>query len=164
MIKGEDRKILLYTFYNWNAITYKLVRDLEIVDSWKLYIRGLSGSQKLAKHIINAEYKYVIGFGVFNKNVKRIKVEKFFINRYGRNKILVDEQENYVSTFPLTIPSNWYISEKTTTSQCNRSAYLSSNAIQRASLNTQITFVHIPSSYNLVQAKKEVTSYILHNI
>jgi hypothetical protein len=140
--------ILIYTFYNWNAITYKALRGLkENPNVKKLYIRGLGGAQNLVSHILKNDYSHILGLGDYRRNALRVRIEERFINKYGKNKIIDNGPKYYESSWGLSLNDNIYIADNPSWGPCNRSAYLLAHAISTNNLSTKLAFVHIPRSY-----------------
>ncbi len=153
-------KILLYTFYNWNNLTYKILRSKEFNKYRKLYITGRNGVNRLVKNFIKNKYDLVLGFGDFNKRAKRIRIETRFINKYGIRKIVNNAPEFYRATLKLLLKTQTYRSDKISNGPCNRSAFLLIHNAKVNNISTKISFVHIPSSFDIDKAKYIVLSWL----
>lgn len=141
--------ILVYTFYNWNKLCYKVVRALERDDVKKMYIRGISGSRNLAKYISKHEFTHILGLGDFRKDSKKCRYEKRFINKYGNRKIDGSGPEYYEATWDLDLPGDFVISEKASWGPCNLSAYMLARSIDYLHLKSKLAFLHILGSFDL---------------
>lgn len=140
--------ILIYTFYNWNGVTYEAVRALpENSNVKKLYIRGILGARNLVSHVLKNNYSHILGLGDYRRTARRIRIEERFINKYGKNEIIKDGPKYYQSTWRIPLGENMYSSDKASWGPCNRSAYMLSHAIKQNNLNTKLAFVHVPKSY-----------------
>jgi hypothetical protein len=140
--------ILIYTFYNWNGLTYKAVRALpKNSNVKKLYIRGVHGAHNLVSHVLKNNYSHILGLGDYRRTARRIRIEERFINKYGKNKIIKDGPKYCQSTWEIPLRENMYSSDKASWGPCNRSAYMLSHAIKQNNLDTKLAFVHIPKSY-----------------
>jgi len=153
-------KLLLYTFYNWNNLTYKILRSEEFENFKKIYISGKRGTDRLIKTVLKNKYDFVIGFGDFNKRAKRIKIESKFINKYGVRKIVDNTPEFYKATLKLSVKSLTYRTTTTSNGPCNRSAFLLIHNAKINNIDSKISFVHIPSSFAIDRAKKIILSWI----
>lgn len=143
-------KILAYTFFNHNHLTFKLLKSLEHNNLHKFYLGDIN---KLTRHILKSNYDHILGLGDYRRNTKRIRIEEEFVNKYGKNKINEYGKDSYQSTWQLQLKENAYLSNKASNGPCNRSGYLISKTISENNLKTKFTFVHIPRSYNFTKSK-----------
>lgn len=144
MEQKENKPILLYTFNNWNGFTFKLLNSIENPKISKLFIQSSSKLKKLFSEISQSKYDFIIGLGDYRKTGKRIRIESFYINKYGKNEIEKASKEKYFSTLNILTDDNAYIADNATNGPCNRSGYLISKFIEDNNLNTKFTFIHIP--------------------
>jgi len=170
-------KILVYTFNKPRQITFKILRsiDLKPIGEKNNYIdsrlRGndiemsvdkyyLGNLKSLAKHILETQPKYVLGLGGYRKDSKEIRVEKDFVNRYGKKPIIKGSKDKYQATWELKKQEGVIFSENPTFGPCNRSAYVLLKFIEENSLPTKLAFVHIPSSFSEVRAMEIIDKWI----
>ena len=154
------KKILLYTFYNWNAVGYKLLRLLTEPEVTKMYIRGIEGTKRLVQHIIHENYTHVLGLGNFRKDAKKIRIETLFINKYGKNYIRKDAPMFYQPTWELPLYENCIKGIKPSNGPCNRSVYMILDAQIINNLQTKVAFVHIPRMFDVEKARNIIVDII----
>ncbi len=158
-------KVLIYTFYNWNNLTYKIVRNLDIpeLELKKYYLGNL---KSLCKHIVNYKYDYILGLGDYLKTSRRIRVEKRFINRYGRGEISLEGKEFYESNWDLDMDINKDIkyeiceSDKGSRGPCNRSGYKILETFECKGVTSKFAFVHIPGKLEKSEIIKLIKSWL----
>jgi hypothetical protein len=153
------KKILLYTFYNWNAVSYKLLRSLTEPEVYKMFIRGVEGAKRLTKNIIQENYSHVLGLGDFRKDAKKIRTETVFINKYGKNYIRKDAPMFYKSTWKLPLYENCIRGIKPSNGPCNQSAYMILDSLNVNNLQTKVAFVHIPRMFDMDSVKNILNNW-----
>lgn len=141
-----EPKVLVYTFFAFNNITFKIVRQLPIENIKKIYINGLQSLQRLATHIIRKKYDYILGLGDCPGNKPGIMNETVFGYKYGKRAIIPEAPEYYCATWELPQIT---LSSTPTTGPCNRSAYFLSHTIAKNNLQTRLAFLHVPRNYPL---------------
>ncbi|MBU0976376.1 MAG: hypothetical protein ABIE03_03495 [Patescibacteria group bacterium] len=152
---------LIYTFFNYRNLTFRLSNKLTYPEVSKYYLRGKNSADRLVKYIEKHHFEYILGLGDYRKNSKRIRIEERFMNKYGKNEIIATAPRYYKATWELPILNNKiYISDKPSNGPCNRSAYLISHILHSQNQNTKLAFVHIPKSYKIDKAEGFVNSWI----
>ncbi len=155
-----DKEFLFYTFHARFNLTYSLLNEFKHDDVDRYFLRNLGDVQNLVDKVLSAKYDFILGLGDFRKDAKHIRIEKGFINKYGRNKIIEDGQEFYEATWRLPGFENCYYSDKASNGPCNRSGYLLSKLIADNELETKLAFVHVPSKFDLEKVKKMLNNWI----
>jgi len=150
-------KILIYTFYNWRGLSFKLVREL---DKSKVDVYYLGSLSVLCKMITTRNYDYIIGLGDYNKLAKNIRIETKFINRKGKSSIVENAAEYLNSNWQLSVSNGVIISDKTTNGPCNRSAYTVQKLINDKSLKMKFCFAHVPRKLNLDIARDVINKWL----
>ncbi len=155
-------KILLYTFFSPWRKSYKLLKQLNNIDT---YILGPKAKRStlLIKKITDGNYDFVLGIADFRKGAKRARIETKFINYYGKKKIIEDASDYYISNWILKPSEQVYLSATTTNGPCNKSGYLILKAIQDNCLNTKYSFIHIPKDWHLEKSSHFVISLFQTN-
>lgn len=156
----ETNEILIYSIYSWNKKSYKFLRQLELPNINKLYIKNIQEAHRLAKHIFYRKYKLVLGIADNNKNATKHKVETTFINKYGKNEIIKNGATEFKPNILIPISENLYYANYSTNGPCNRSAYLVMKSIVENKLNTKFAFVHINKNLSFEELEKDVKKWI----
>lgn len=153
-------KILLYTFQNHRNLTFKILRSKSFDKYERYFISGIKGINRLINKFIRDKYKFVIGFGDFNKRAKRIRIETRLINKYGKKVIVRDASKYYKTTLILPVFPLTYQNDKTSNGPCNRSAFLLLHNARIHKIDSKIAFIHIPSSFNILKAESIILSWL----
>jgi len=155
----RNSKILLYSFYNPRTISNKIIFNSRTEDT-DIYFLGNLNS--LINKICKNKYDLIIGIGNYRKNAKHIRIETKFINRYGKRKINLTGPEFYSSNSTIQdgLNNNFIFSKTTTNGPCNRSGYKVMECIAKNAINSRFLFVHVPKSYDLKIATKEIKGII----
>lgn len=140
-------KVLLYTFAVPHNLSFQIVNKLLGVD--KYFVGDLQSLIDLTEK----EYDFILGLGDYSSLAKKMRLEKTFINKYGKKPI--------DPLAPKMIESSWQFTgelikegEKATNGPCNRAAFLVAMKLGENASSTKATFLHIPHNGKLGIYKK----------
>lgn len=159
MANNKSNQNLIYTFYSWNNLTYKIVRQIELDNTSKLYISGKNGPDRLTKQVLKNKYKYVLGLGDYRKDAKKIRIESKFQNKYGKSKIKENGFKYYMTNWKLPKHKQVYIAKNASRGPCNRSMYTLLHKLKQTCNSVKTAFLHVPSSFDKKEATHIVKSY-----
>ncbi|MDD3648242.1 MAG: hypothetical protein PHS44_07155 [Candidatus Dojkabacteria bacterium] len=155
------RRYLVYTFFNYRHLTFKLLNKLSLPNVSKYYIRGKNGVYRLAKLVEKRNYDFILGLGDYRINAKRIRIEEKFINKHGKSKIVEIAPHEYSSSWKLPVLHEYvHSSDKASNGPCNKSAFLVSHILKTTCHKTKNAFVHIPRSFDFIRADQVVKEWL----
>lgn len=145
-------KYLIYCFKTPTTTAYKAVSKFEgFVD-----VLYLGKMDKLIDKIKNNNYDFILGIGNFGRNIKRIRVESKFVNKYRKKETSLDGKSFYESTWKLYLFNNMYLTRGVTDGACNRSAYLVLKFVEENNLKSKLAFLHVARKYDLETTIKTI--------